>query len=305
MGSKLKWILSLNVLAFACVLSGCGGGGSTPTPQPPPSPASPTSANLDVFMKDAAADNVLAFRINVNSISVTDSAGKTTIVSSTPQQFELRHLELAPTLAAQAASLASGTYNTMTVTLGSPQLTVNTGGAISQVTPQLANSTVSIPLNSFNLPGGGLGGITLDFDLQNSISVNAGTYTVNPVIRASMSTSANPPFNAGIVDTVGKIMALPSSPANSFDIQVGSVPSAARVITSGSTVFDGGITQFSNLAVGQFVEVEAQLQTDGTFMAKTVAMSASNQSLKFEGIVTGVQQDASGNVTALNIVAQN
>jgi len=304
MASKLKWILAINLLAGVCALSGCGGGGGGTPVQPPPPPASPTSANLDVFVKDAAADNVLAFRMNMNSISVTDSAGKTTTVSSTPQQFELRHLELAPTLAAQAASLPSGTYSTMTITLGSPQLTVNTGGAISQVTPQLANSTVSIPLNSFNLPGGGLGGITLDFDLQNSISFNAGTWTVNPVIHASMSNSTTP-FSVGIVDTVGKIMALPSSPSNSFDIQIGGVPSAARVITSGSTVFDGGITQFSNLAVGQFVEVEAQLQTDGTFMAKSVSMSASNQALKFEGIVTGVQQDAQGNVTALNIVTQN
>src|SRR5256885_11237671 len=47
----------------------------------------------------------------------------------------------------RSASLPSGSYSSMTVTLASPQLTVTSGGNITQVTPQLTNSTVSISLN--------------------------------------------------------------------------------------------------------------------------------------------------------------
>lgn len=104
MGSRFRWLGGMSVLTLTMIMLGCGTTGSTNSaPSPLPSP-SPGAANLTVFAADAAADNVLAFKIDVTSMSVTDSSGKATTLTTTPQTMELRHLELAPTLALQAGN---------------------------------------------------------------------------------------------------------------------------------------------------------------------------------------------------------
>src|SRR5262249_9298136 len=120
MGNKLKWISCVTLLGLAMVLTGCGSTGSNPTPPPPPPPVG--ASNLTVFATDAAADNVLAFKIDVTAISVTDANGKTTTLTTTPQTLELRHLQMAPTLALQASNLSAVQYNTVTVSLANPKL---------------------------------------------------------------------------------------------------------------------------------------------------------------------------------------
>jgi uncharacterized protein DUF4382/uncharacterized protein DUF5666 len=300
MGSKLKSIAGVGLVGIAMLLAGCGATGATSTPPPPPSP-SPTASNLTVFAADAAADNVLAFKIDVTSVSVTDAAGKSTTLTTTPQSLELRHLQLAPTLALQAGNLPSGQYNSITLSLANPRLAVFSAGTVTQVTnAQMASSTVSIPLTSFSLPAGSTQGLALDFDLLNSISTNtAGGYVITPVIHpASVSAST-----MALVDTVGQISALPSSPAKSFDYQLSTGAATARVVTDANTVFDSGITSFANLQVGQYVEVAGQFQSDGTFLAKYVELSASNPGLRVQGVVASVTATASG--TSLSLVVQN
>jgi uncharacterized protein DUF4382/uncharacterized protein DUF5666 len=300
MGNNLKCFSSATLLALAMLLSGCGTTGSSTPPPPPPPP--PNASNLTIFATDAAADNVLAFKVDVTSISVTDSAGKSTTLTTTPQTLEFRHLQMAPTLALQAANLASGNYSSISVTLANPKLAVFNAGTVTQATPQLTSSTVSIPLTNFSLPSGGTQGLALDFDLLNSISTNAsGGFVITPVIKP-IAVSAS---SAGmeLVDTVGQISAMPSNPAKSFDYQLSSGAATARVLTDASTVFDGGITSFANLQIGQYVEVEGQFQSDGTFLAKYVELSASNPGLRVQGVVASVTTTASG--TSLSLVVQN
>ena len=301
MGNKLKWVSGAGLLGLVILLAGCGTTGSTTPPPPPPPP--PNAANLTIFTTDAAADNVLAFKIDVTSISVTDATGKSTTLTTTPQTLELRHLQLAPTLSLQAANLPSGQYNSVTLALANPKLAVFSAGTVTQVAnPQLTNATVTIPLTSFSLPSGGTQGLALDFDLLNSISTNAsGGFVINPVIHPSTVSSSSPALE--LMDTIGQISALPSSPAKSFDYQLSSGAATARVITDASTVFDGGITSFANLQIGQYVEVAGQFQSDGTFLAKYVELSASNPGLRVQGVVASVTTTASG--ASLSLVVQN
>jgi hypothetical protein len=303
MGSVLKWFGGASLLGLGLILSGCGTTGSTGTPPPPPPPP-PGAANLSVFIKDAAADNVLAFKIDVTSVAVTDSAGHSTTLSTTPLSFEMRHLELAPTLVLQAGNLPSGTYNAINLTLANPLLVVNASGTPTVTTPQLTSTAVAISLNGFSLPSGGTQGLALDFDLQASISQNAsGSYVVTPVIHGT----SLPPGSSGmhLVDTVGKISALPTSPANSFDFQVNNSATNTRIVTDANTMFDATIGKFSSLQIGQYVEVEGQLQNDGTFLAKHIELSASNPLLRLGGVVSAVQKDAAGNPTSINLVVQD
>lgn len=300
MGNKLKWISCVTLLGLVMVLTGCGSTGSNPAPPPPPPPAG--ASNLTVFATDAAADNVLAFKIDVTAISITDSTGKSTTLTTTPQTLELRHLQMAPTLALQAPNLSAVQYNSVTLTLANPKLAVFSSGSVTQSTPTLSSSTVTIPLASFSLPSGGTQGLALDFDLLNSISTNAsGGFVITPVIKPVTVSSSSAAME--LVDTVGLISALPANPAKSFDYQLISGAATARVVTDANTVFDGGITSFNNLQVGQYVEVAGQFQSDGTFLAKYVELSASNPGLRVQGVVASVTTTASG--TSLNLVVQN
>ncbi|HEY7406028.1 MAG TPA: DUF4382 domain-containing protein [Candidatus Angelobacter sp.] len=297
---KTKWFSGTILLAMAIVLSGCGTTGSNTTTPPPPPP--PGSSNLTVFATDAAADNVLAFKVDVTSISVTDSSGKSTTLTTTPQTLELRHLQLAPTVALQAANLPSGQYNSISVTLANPELAVFSAGTVSQKVPTLSSSTVSIPLTNFSLPSGGTQGLALDFDLNSSISTNAsGGFVVSPVIHPVAVSSSSAGME--LVDSVGQISAMPSNPAKSFDYQLMSGAATARVVTDANTVFDGGITSFANLQVGQYVEVDGQFQSDGTFLAKYVELSASNPGLRVQGVVAAVSTTTTG--TSLSLVVQD
>jgi Domain of unknown function (DUF4382)/Domain of unknown function (DUF5666) len=304
MKTSFRWIAGACLVGLTLGFGGCGTTGSKGSPTPPPPPTA-NSANLSIFATDAAADNVLAFKMDVTSISVTDSAGTSTTLTTTPQTLELRHLQLAPTLALQAANLPSGQYNSINLTVANPELAVfSSTGAVTQVTnAQLASSTVSIPLTNFSLPSGGTQGLALDFDLVNSISQNAsGTYVINPVIHPA---SVNPSSSVmELVDSIGQISSLSTTPSNSFNFQLSSGAATAKVITDTNTVFDGGITAFSGLQAGQFVEIAGMFQSDGSFLAKYVELSAANQGLRVQGIVASVQTNAAG-ATSLNLVAQN
>jgi hypothetical protein len=304
MKTSFRWINGAFLLGLTLGFAGCGTTGGKDSTTPPPPPAA-NNANLTIFATDAAADNVLAFKMDVTSISVTDSAGTSTTLTTTPQTLELRHLQLAPTLALQAANLPSGQYNSLNLTVANPELAVfSSTGTVTQVTnAQLASSSVAIPLTNFSLPSGGTQGLALDFDLVNSISQNAsGAYVITPVVHAAGVNPSNSVME--LVDTVGQISSLSTSPSNSFNFQLSSGAATAKVITDANTVFDGGITAFSGLQVGQFVEVAGAFQSDGSFLAKYVELSAANQGLRVQGIVASVTTSAAG-ATSLSLVAQN
>jgi hypothetical protein len=262
-------------------------------------------ANLVVLLQDAGAGNVVSMRLNVTPLSITNSSGVTTSLSSTALSSELVHLEMAPTLAVPK-QLPAGSYTSVNLALANPQLVVLSNGVPTKAgNVTLAQSSISVPITSMNLAAGGTLGLTLDFDVPNSVSVDAsGNYTITPVVH---SATVNPSISSSmqLVDVVGQVANLPASPANSFDFQVPNVAGTVRIVTDANTVFDGGVTRFSDLQKNQFVEVEAVLQADGTFLAKYVEQSASDQSLRIQGIVTSLPQDSQGRTTGVNLVQQN
>lgn len=304
MARKTKFLGAAGILALTMIMAGCGTTGYTGnhSPYPMPSP-SPGSSNMSVFVSDAAADNVMAFDIDVTQVSVTDSNGKTTTLTSTPQTLELRHLELAPTLAVEAGSLPSGSYNSINLALANPKLAVFSAGTVTEVTnATLSNATVSIPLSNFSLTSGATEGVALDFDLANSLSTNgSGGFVINLVVHpATVAPSAT---SMEMVDTVGTISAINSSPANSFNFELLSGVATAVVVTNSSTGYDSSIGQFSNLAVGQYVEIEGNFQSDGSFLARFIEQGATTPALRMEGVVASV--NTTSTPTTINLVVQN
>lgn len=149
---KLQWICLSAVVALGLALTSChqgtpgsdpftggggGGGGATP--------------NLVLFAEDQASGNVLSFELTISSITLSRSTGgPVTVLSGTEAvQLEWRHLGLAPTVI-QTASIDSGTYTTMNITVGSPRMTVfdPVTGSFPAVTPPActgASFDVSVP----------------------------------------------------------------------------------------------------------------------------------------------------------------
>ena len=139
--NSFRLVVGASLLVLTLGFAGCGTTGSNSSTTPPPPPTA-NNANLSIFATDAPADNVLAFKMDVTSISVTDAAGTNTTLSTTPQTLELRHLQLAPTLALQAANLPRGQYNSINLTVANPELAGPRRGDFDILELQLLGATI-------------------------------------------------------------------------------------------------------------------------------------------------------------------
>jgi hypothetical protein len=172
---------------------------------------------------------------------------------------------------------------------------VDSQGNVTQLTAMttpsvtLATSSVTIP-DAFSVSANGYVGVTLNFDLQSSISVNSsGNYIVTPVITAAPVNSTEP----SLVDDVGRIttVATGSTPAVNLQLLSGS---SVAVNADGGTIFSSDITEVANLRAGQTVEINADLQSSGSYLAKFLGSSTAELSSTYEGLVTNAAQNGSG-----------
>jgi hypothetical protein len=310
-------LLCLNVL-----LSGCGVSSSRPLNPANTTPSGVSNGkSIFSFLEDSPADNVVAFRIDVTGatlstgagtrVSIADTTGTFPMVRAT-QQFELRHLNLAPTLAFHTSSIPGGDYKILNLSFANPQLTVrDRQGNITRVdgstapSVQLSTSSVSIPLA---LSVNGPVGLMLDFNLRQSIMIDAkGNYIVDPVIIPSVV--GEPSSTSELQDAEGQIVSLSS--ANGSISQFGNLQMGVQLLDSGKTVHvtaNSDVIDRSgevvNLQVGQMIELSAQFQKDGTFRATEISPASSDPSLSYKGVVSAVQPNSSGDFS-INMILQN
>jgi len=297
MAKRKQWILELAACA-ALGLSGCAG--STGQNEPPPPPQSGSVATL---LKDAPADNVLAFQVDVTGVALTGSSGSASLLNDM-QQVELRHLQLSPTLLLQTNSVRAESYSTVRLTFANPRLTVlgaqgNVQKLTSSTTPSvgLSRVTVDVPL-SLSLPSSSMVGLMVDFDLQQSIQTDAGgNYVVNPVVRAKLVDASDDSFHA-----YGRVEALPGSPPNSLDVRVIPGGQLLRLRTDANTRLSSTIGQFSSLRIGSMVELDARFQASGIHLATYITAGAPDPNLRYEGVVTRFRTN--GGTTSLEVVIQ-
>lgn len=308
----------LFLCGLALALVSCGGGNSPSAPSPTP--------NVTMLLQDAPADGVAAFDIDVTAVSLNGDGGEPVSLSSPGQAMELRHMQLSPTVAVEAFTSQAGNYKSLTLTLANPRLTVlNASGQIVRLTGQttpsatLAASNVTIP-SSVTLGYPGHVNLILDFDLGHSLSTDKnGNYVIRPVINASVLGGASPSnirgalamviatfFNGPNVLSQVPINALGQGASNQqfIEVQLHDSGAAIPVAVNSSTVVDGALGGLSNLRLGQLIYVSAQIQDSGIFLASSIAAGPPNLSQHYQGPVTGVQKDKSGNVS-LDVVVQN
>ncbi len=291
------------LLGWTLAWMGCAATGGSPPPPPPPNP----TGMVATFLKDAAADNVMACRIDVTGATLTDAGNRTTILSGSLPSLEIRHLELAPSLLFLTSSATSGDYTTFNLTLANPQLTltdaqgnITQANASSSPSVRLARSGLSLPL-AVTVPNGGNVGVMIDFDLRNSLTLEAnGNYLLDPVVKATLLNRSS--TEKELEDALATITTIQSA-TNSLDLRLLSNDQTVLVRTDSNTQFASDIGSFANLRVGQTIEVDAQFQTDGTFLARYVDLGAPDLLRRYQGVVTRVRQDAQGNFS-FDVVVQ-
>ena len=228
-----------------------------------------SSVDVPVLITDAPSDQLVAFTLTLNSIVLTDSAGKTTSLLATPTTIEICHLN-GVQAALVTAKIPQDTYVAAAITYSNPQITyINSSGTPVVASPTFANTsyTVTFPtpitISSANT--------SLLFDLLagQSVNISGTTVTVSPVftVKPIGAATAMPPagHNGTGMEQKGSVV---SASGTTLIIQPGS-GSNISFTTNASTLYQG-VSSLTALTAGQLVEVDFTLQSGGVLLATRV-----------------------------------
>src|SRR5580704_1211067 len=292
-----RWIWYSLASALLATLGGCTG-----APTRPGSPATGSSAKMAAFLTDAPANGVVAFRIDVTGATLVGSDGVSTSITNGVQEIELRHLQLAPTLAFQTSNAPMGNYTSLNIALAHAQITTadaqgNVAVLNANTTPgvRLANVAVSLPIN-VTLQPNLTSSLMIDFDVQRSLQVDTnGNYIITPELN--VEALSNPESLSDLQDAGATIISNPT--LNVYTLQLQDTGQIVRIVTGPNTLFATENGQPANLQTGQGVEFDAQLQTDGSFLVSRINTLSSNSLMCFRGVVVGVGSGSAGNAVAI------
>lgn len=260
------------LMTVILALIGCGGGGSTQT-------LTTTGATAQTFMvaEDAPLPAVLDFNVTLNSITLSGTSGSSANLLAQPETVDFaRLIGLRQKLA--FGSVAAGAYNSVTFTMANPTITylnlgttppstANMNGTwASNVSVNSGVATVTVALkNPLTLGSSGLVGVHMHFDLRNSLQVDSAgqvTGVVDPQITVN---AVNPTDDdAQITDMRGSIVST-NTANNTFVLQKWNGKQETVTVNAQTQYNDGN--SLGTLAQGMVVEVEGQIQSDGTLLA--------------------------------------
>ena len=276
----------LTVIVAAGIMTACGSGGNTHR-------TTKLSGNtsVTVLLSSTANDQLADFGLGLTGITLTNQAGKVvtlfSVPSATQQWAEFIHVNgTAEPLA--TLSIPQDVYTSAAVTLGDSYFTCVT----QQSTGALDISFYGYGTNPSNAPPtaitvnlaspititGDSMGLALDLQVAQSASYSAcyepditSTWSITPTFNLSpISLSPNPTNaqNGEIQNLMGEVTALGSG---SFTLTMPNGSRTLSVATNGSTVYQG-ITDFSAITVGLFVNLDAALEGDGSLIATRIGV---------------------------------
>lgn len=269
---------ALGVLAG--ILCGCGGRVSLSQA------ISASGNNTTVFVTDAAADKVLAFRLDVTAASLVDSTGHSVNAAGMPRHLELRHLELAPAILFQA-NLPPANYTTLNLTVANVEVDVASSGTTVQTFNAFTSPGVSISKANITLPmtvsvaGNSVPGLMVDFDLRSSLTTDtSGNYTFNPVVQVTPVASTTPGWQ--LAGARGEVVSVNGS---TIHLQLYDGGFAVPVQVNSNTQFSSDLQGITGLSAGQAVEISAHF-ANGTYTADAIDSDV-NPAVSKRGVVIG------------------
>jgi len=281
------------VFALALTLAGCGGGGNNNAVQA-------TGASTTVQFGDATNDQIAKFELTVSSITLTGANGtaNTSNLLASPVEFEFSH-DAGALEPVSLSKVPAGTYSAATITWSDPEVvTVNAGTPTKlTVSPNSGTANVSSTVTISDTANF----LNFDLDLASSVTINGTSATINPTFSmTATSVPANPGGEGddnGESDEVhGQITGI-TAPQFTLQTQAGA---SITFTTDGNTRFKDGITQLSDLKVGDIVEVDSTTQSDGSKLATRIEREGDQHGEEAEGLI----QNLDSPLTTITIVHQ-
>ena len=251
-----------------CLIAGCS---STTIPASSTGSIATAALAIPVLITDAPSDQLVAFTLTLNSIVLTDSAGKTASILPTPTTIEVCHLNGIQE-ALVTASIPEDTYISALITFSNPQITyINSSGTPVVASPVLAttsyNAAFTTPIAITNTNS------SLLFDLlaAQSVTISGTTVTVTPAfsVKAVPSATAVPPQgkNGTGMQQMGTVVSVSGT---SLVIEPGS--GANITLTTNSSTVLQGFSSLSTLTAGEVVQVDFVVETGGVFLATRIQL---------------------------------
>jgi len=278
------------IIAAALLTTGCGSGGSTSTPQ--------FSGNtpVTVVLSSTANDQVSALELQFQSLTLTNKSGETATLLSVPTSgptvgAEFMHINstVEPLV---TATIPQDIYTSATVSLTGGQFSCISSGLVDgEQTLSMAfygsgtpASAVTVTLPSPITVTGSSMALSLDLLVSQSaiigscLNVDGFTgYSLTPTFNLTPLSLSSSPTNAGngeVTGLEGMIVSI-NAGGNGFTLSVpeGNFVTTTLSVTSNSaTAFQQGVTSFSALSAGMFVNMDGGLQPDGSLLATRIAV---------------------------------
>ena len=277
---------SIVILLFLIgITTGCGSSGSSPD-------GLKLSGNtsVTVMLSSTANAELQQFRIGFQSIALTNQSGKTVTLFSTPEGaeswVEFIHVNggIEPFV---TVSIPQDIYTSAAVTVDQSDFTcvslTPSGGLITSTfaygaTPNNAPETnVTVNLSSPITVTGKSMGLVLDLQVAQSATYSncyvqgiepfsiTPTFDLRPISIASQPTNAQ---NGKVSQLDGQITATTGS---DFTLSLPNTQRTVTVSTSGNALYQG-ISGFSALTIGTFVDLDGAIQNDGSVLATRIAV---------------------------------
>ena len=292
---RLSWAVLL--VCMAAMETGCG---SNPTAR---GSGSSGSTTVTILSTSTANDQLSAFAMVLNSLTLTDESGATINLLSTPLDVEFMHVN-GTTEPLLTESVPQGVYVSATATAGIAGFAcvgLNPSGSDSLTISYFEDATG--PDATVNLPApititGANMGLLLDLLVSESASwtscSSSGSYSITPTFSLRSEAISSKPTNstngmeAGLKGVVASVnpsggSLTVTSADGSWCEPVGAGCGAAvngpvwKVVSNGNAVYQG-ISGISQLAAGMPVEMDASLQPGGSLQATRIAVYDNNAS---------------------------
>lgn len=267
-------------------LAACGGSGNNSVQL--------TGTPLTLQTGDALNDQIAKFELTINSIVLTGAGGTadTANLLSGPAEVEFSH-QAGTFEPLSLAHVPPGTYSGATITVSNAEVVAMVGGLATKLTASLSSSSVSVTFSPNVTVGSSPMFLNFDLDLANSVTISGTSATITPKFNVSTSTVApdenNEREDDGEIDDVhGSVTAIA---APNFTIQTRTT--TITFATDANTRFHDGISQLSDLKVGDIVEVEAATKSDGTRLATSVEREGDHNGEEAEGLISNLDSPLS------------
>ncbi|MGH9358239.1 MAG: DUF4382 domain-containing protein [Terriglobia bacterium] len=312
----MKRLLGFGLILSFCVaaMTGCGS-----------TPATNTTGNIEILVGDTPVCNVLSFRALVTGLSVIpqgSSTGFTLLPSSSIIPVDFAALKNTSTILGTATFIPAGTYASGHLAVTAPVMTLfdsSQSPPVDLVTPTYSTEnipfTITPPLVVSNSK---LSALRLDFNLAQSIQVNAQgqivtggtpsalTATVNPVLTATALTASGTQGFAELDNVYGYVTSVNASSAAGSGF-IGSF--ALQTLSGASTATPGGGPSVTvSIPAGcQFIASvsDEQLAATSSSACQFIGAGALNQLTTGNYTEVRGHLDALGNFVADTVLVEN